>query len=147
MHPRSWNPDDDPAFLDLVVTRVLESNAVLLLFERSLRKVLFTKSSVTKAVTQTQFETCITAFMILISWRGPYSNFSFKVTKWDLTLDFLTNTIIWSKTFIQSTRLFNKVLFSASKLAIFCIRKTSKWKWILVRFSWMQNASYFLYVS
>ena len=45
----------------------LESNPVLLLLERSLREVLFTKSSVIKVVTQTQFETCVTAFILLIS--------------------------------------------------------------------------------
>ena len=73
-------------FLDLVVTRVLESNPILLLFERSLREVLFTKSSVIKAVTQNQFWTCVTVFILLISWRGPLSNFSYKVTKRDLTL-------------------------------------------------------------
>ena len=69
---------------------LLESNPVLLLFEKSLREVLFTKSTVIKAVTQTQFETCVTAFILLISGRGPFSKFSYKVSKRDLTLVTLT---------------------------------------------------------
>ena len=68
--PNKYEVTDFPPRINERVTclfRTLESNPVLLLFERSLKEVLFTKSIVIKAVTQTQFETCVTAFILLIS--------------------------------------------------------------------------------